>query len=134
MTCWLVPQCILLPLSAAEVSKAILIVSFIGSQFSVRSGGRNANVGFSSVGEEGILIDLARLNEVTLSSDGTLAGIGPGNRWGRVYDILGASGKTAVGGRANDVGVGGFLLGGGLSYWTSIHGMAFNKVVNYEVR
>ncbi|KAF3067391.1 Bifunctional solanapyrone synthase [Daldinia childiae] len=133
VTCWLTPQCILQPQSALDVSNAILISSFLGSQFSVRSGGHNPNIGFSSIGQEGMLIDLARLNEVTLSSDGKLAAIGPGNRWGRVYEILSSSGKMIVGGRANDIGVGGFFLGGGLSYWSSIYGMAFTKVVNYEV-
>lgn len=134
MTCWLTPQCVLQPETALDVSNAILISSFLGSQFAVRSGGHNPNVGFSSIGNEGILIDLARLNDVSMSSNGTLAAIGPGNRWGRVYEKLSAHGKMAVGGRANDIGVGGLLLGGGLSYWSSIHGMAANKVVNYEVR
>lgn len=133
MTCWLKPQCILQPESALDVSKAILISSFLGSQFSVRSGGHNPNIGYSNIGKEGILIDLALLNEVVLSPDGKVAAIGPGNRWGRVYKALSSSGKMAVGGRANDIGVGGLLLGGGLSFWSSIHGMAFTKVVNYEV-
>ncbi|KHN93732.1 FAD-binding, type 2 [Metarhizium album ARSEF 1941] len=110
----------------------MLILTFLGGQFSVRSGGHNPNIGFSSIGQEGMLIDLARLNDVALSPDGTLASIGPGNRWGRVYKTLSSSGKMAVGGRANDIGVGGLLLGGGLSYWSSIYGMAFTKIVNYE--
>jgi len=111
----------------------MLLTSFTGSRFAIRSGGHNPNVGFSSVGSEGLLIDLSRLDGVSLSPDGSHAAIGPGNRWGRVYQILASDGRMAVGGRANDIGVGGFLLGGGLSYWSSIHGMAFNKVVNYEV-
>ncbi|PVI05735.1 FAD-binding domain-containing protein [Periconia macrospinosa] len=133
MTCWLSPKCIFQPESAMEVSKAMLITSFLGSQFAVRSGGHNPNVGFSNVGSEGVLFDLSKLNDVSLTSDGNHVSIGPGNRWGRVYQILASSGKMVIGGRANDIGVGGLLLGGGLSYWSSIHGMAFNKIVNYEV-
>lgn len=133
MTCWLTSNCILQPDSALDVSKAVLISSFLGSKFSVRSGGHNPNFGFSSIGKEGMLIDLSRLNDVTLSPDGTRAAVGPGSRWGSVYKTLSSSGKMAVGGRANDIGVGGLLLGGGLSYWSSIHGLASTKVINYEV-
>lgn len=133
MTCWLQSQCILQPESAIDVSKVVLISSYLGNNFSVRSGGHNPNIGFSSIGQDGILVDLAQLNDITLSADGTIASIGPGNRWGRVYETLGDSGLSAVGGRANDIGVGGYLLGGGLSYWSSIYGMAFDMIVNYEV-
>lgn len=80
-----------------------------------------------------MLIDMAKLNQVTIADPGKdIASIGPGNRWGKVYETLSAAGKMAVGGRANDIGVGGLLLGGGLSYWSSIHGLASSKVVNYE--
>lgn len=133
MTCWLTPQCIFQPESAIDVSKVMLITSFVGSQFAIRSGGHNPNVGFSSIGSEGLLFDLSQLDSISLSPDGSRAAIGPGNRWGRVYEVLGSQGKMAVGGRANNIGVGGLLLGGGLSYWSSIHGMAFNKIINYEV-
>lgn len=133
MTCWLQSQCILQPESTVDVSKVVLISSYLGSNFSVRSGGHNPNIGFSSIGQDGILVDLAQLNDITLSADGTIASIGPGNRWGRVYETLGDSGLSAIGGRANDIGVGGYLLGGGLSYWSSIYGMAFDMIVNYEV-
>ncbi|KAL5114029.1 hypothetical protein ACEQ8H_008085 [Pleosporales sp. CAS-2024a] len=96
-------------------------------------GGHNPNVGFSSVGSEGVLIDLAKMDKISLATNGTVASIEPGNRWGRVYRTLSLQDKMAVGGRANDIGVGGLLLGGGLSYWSSIHGMACTKVVNYEI-
>jgi FAD/FMN-containing dehydrogenase len=133
MTCWLTPQCVLQPETALDVSKAVLIVTFLRAQFSVHSGRHNPNIGFSSIGSEGILINLAKLNEMSLTANGTLATIGPGNRWGKVYESLSSHGKMAVGGRANDIGVGGLLLGGGLTYWSSIHGMASTKVIYYEV-
>ncbi|KAK8036503.1 FAD-binding domain-containing protein [Apiospora marii] len=130
MTCWLSPQCILQPESSLDVSRALLISTFLGSHFSVRSGGHNPNIGFSSIGSEGMLIDMAKLDQVTVPQPGgSIASIGPGNRWGKVYETLSAAGRMAVGGRANDIGVGGLLLGGGLSYWSSIHGLACSKVV-----
>lgn len=64
--------------------------------------------------EGGITIDLVRLDGIELSEDGETASIGPGNRWGKVYEFLEERGRVVVGGRVSNVGVGGFLLGGEL--------------------
>jgi FAD/FMN-containing dehydrogenase len=94
------------------VSKTIRIIQYFQVKFAVRSGGHSPNPGFSSVGEGGILIDLQRLNNITLSSDKTVATVGPGGRWGDVTSVLGAQGATVIGGRIPSVGVGGLILGG----------------------
>ena len=60
----------------------------------------------------GITIDLKHLNGITLSEDQETASIGPGNRWGDVYEKLEPKGLTVIGGRVSNVGVGGFMLGG----------------------
>ena len=53
-------------------------------------------------------------------------------RWQEVYDFLDARGFRAIGGRVGSIGSG-LLLGGGLSYFSSVHGWAANNVVNYEI-
>jgi hypothetical protein len=73
-----------------------------------------ANPGFASVDQRGVLIDLQGLQTLALESDGTL-NVGIGNHWVDVYGALDSHGLGAVGGRHNDVGVAGFLLGGELS-------------------
>jgi FAD/FMN-containing dehydrogenase len=60
----------------------------------------------------GITIDLRYLNGIELSEDQETASIGPGNKWGDVYEVLEPKGLTVVGGRVSHVGVGGFMLGG----------------------
>jgi FAD/FMN-containing dehydrogenase len=98
----------------------------------------------------GITIDLKYLNGITLSDDQETANIGPGNRWGDVYEKLEPKGLTVVGGRVTDVGVGGFMLGGkstqdswrrsltvdqgGISFLSRFHGWASDNVRNFEVR
>lgn len=115
------------------MSKAIKTLSFLYTKFAVRSGGHSPNPGFSSIGSEGVLIELSNLNQVTLSSDNSVASIGPGQRWGTVYEALDASGVTVIGGRIPSVGVGGLILSGGLSHFSAQFGLAADNVKNFEV-
>jgi FAD/FMN-containing dehydrogenase len=66
--------------------------------------------------EQGITIDLSRLNQVTPSKDLSTVTIGPGNRWANVYLKLDALGIAIGGGRVATVGAGGLTLGGIASY------------------
>ncbi|GAP89749.1 putative FAD binding domain-containing protein [Rosellinia necatrix] len=131
--CWFEPQCIIQPASAQDVSKAMLIVTYLGTKFAIRSGGHNPNPGFAGIGEEGVLLDMSHMTDVTLSKDGSVASLAPGIRFGAVDTALNAKGKTVHGGRINYVGVGGYLLGGGLTYFNSKYGLAADNIVNYEV-
>lgn len=60
----------------------------------------------------GVQIDLVNLSDVSLSEDKTSAFLGPGARWGKVYDTLTPLGYTVAGGRDSTVGVGGLMVGG----------------------
>jgi FAD/FMN-containing dehydrogenase len=110
-TCWKSPVCVIQPKTTSQVSQALKIVSFLRIPFAVRSGGHSPNPGWASL-ESGILIDLAELNGMTISEDRKTFSVGPGARWGQVYDFLDPYDVTVVGGRVPQVGVGGLLLGG----------------------
>jgi hypothetical protein len=88
------------------VSTSIPFIDFFQVEFLVGSGGHSPNPGWSSVGSEGILLDLQRLDSVTLSS------LGPGGRWNNAMTVLNAQGVSIEGGRLGQVGVGGLLLSG----------------------
>lgn len=47
----------------------------------------------------GVTIDLQALNDVTLSADKSLAHVGGGSRWGKVYKTIVPEGKAILGGR-----------------------------------
>jgi FAD/FMN-containing dehydrogenase len=81
----------------------------------VKSGGHAAFAGASSI-ENGILVNLAKLNEVTLSGDRKTTRVGAGNVWSDVYEVLDPLGVSVVGGREAGVGVGGLTLGGRLMF------------------
>lgn len=105
------PACIFQPRAAVDVSVALIILQFTHCPFAVKSGGHGKFQGESSI-SNGVTIDLAKLNHISVEDDGAAVRIGPGNRWHDVYSALEPLGLTAVGGRAMTVGVGGFLLGG----------------------
>ncbi|KAL2112238.1 hypothetical protein VUR80DRAFT_8193 [Thermomyces stellatus] len=87
---------------------------------------------FSSV-SGGPLISTERLNEVSLDKEAETVRVGPGNRWEDVIGALDGTGYTVPGGRVGHVGVGGLLLGNGLSYLSAQYGWAANSVVEYEL-
>jgi FAD/FMN-containing dehydrogenase len=79
--------------------------------FAVKGGGHSTNPGFSST--SGVEIALSRFNSTKLNvNDGTVE-VGPGLTWDQVYETLGPTGVTVVGGRIPGVGVAGLTLGGG---------------------
>lgn len=117
-----IPACVFFPSCAEEVSAAIIA---IGKQpnasFALKSGGHNWNRGFSST-DGGVLISFRpNLQSTVLAPDGKTAKVGPGSRWLEAMHVLNQSNKTVVVGRVGDVGVGGFLLQGGISYLSAQH-------------
>lgn len=52
------------------------------------------------------------LNQVTVDASLGIASLGPGGRWGDVYEALDPYGVSVIGGRIPHVGVGGLILGG----------------------
>lgn len=109
------PSCILFPESTQELADIVAIIRDNNETFAVKSGGHSPNDHFASV-DGGPLISTARLNQVTLNAAEGKVRVGPGNRWENVADALDGTGWNAVGGRIGNVGVGGLLLGGNLSF------------------
>jgi FAD/FMN-containing dehydrogenase len=74
------------------------------------------------------------MNHSTYHPQSKVASVEPGARWKNVYrDLLDNSNVMVTGGRDGGVGVGGYTLGGGVSYYTGLNGFACDTVVNYEV-
>ncbi|CZR54640.1 uncharacterized protein PAC_04524 [Phialocephala subalpina] len=132
-TCWLPAACIVKLHNTLEVALALKIVTFFQCKFAVRGAGHNSNPGCSSVGKDGVLLDLSEMNEVVLSDDREVASIGPGATWDGVYEVLEKDEKTVVGGRASGVGVGGLVTGGGMSHFSNCWGMVCDNVKSFEV-
>ncbi|KAK8123753.1 FAD-binding domain-containing protein, partial [Apiospora kogelbergensis] len=127
------PWAIAQPRTTDEVSRTVkAIVAVPGAQFAIRSGGHMFWPGASNI-TEGVTIDLGRLKKTTYDPATKLASVQPGARWNDVYPVVEREGVMVTGGRVGDVGVGGYLTGGGLSFHNCRTGLACDSVVRYEV-
>jgi FAD/FMN-containing dehydrogenase len=110
----------------------VLTVQVTQCQFAVKSGGHATFAGASNI-DGGMTIDLINLNKVDVSQDGTETSVGPGNTWYDVYSKLEVLCLSVIGGRVSAIGVGGFTLGGGISFFSGRYGWGCDNVNTYEV-
>ncbi|KAL8745173.1 MAG: hypothetical protein Q9190_002676 [Brigantiaea leucoxantha] len=101
-------------------------------QFAIRSRGHTQWEGANNI-QDGVTIDLMFLKGVKLDEAIETIDIGPGARWKEVYVELKKTGRIVAGGRNGTVGVGGFLLGRGNTFFTGQRGFACDDVISYEV-
>lgn len=126
------PTCIVRPKNTEEVSRALEAIVQAKQKFAVRSGGHAPSVGASSI-SEGITIDLGLLDQIAYDETTEMVTIGPGQKWKQVYKELQKWDRTVAGSRDGNVGVGGFLLGGGYSWITARKGWGCDNVLAYKV-
>jgi FAD/FMN-containing dehydrogenase len=102
------PACVLFPFTAEEVSYAVRQLNkYPNTQFALKSGGHNFNAGVSST-NGGVLISFnEKLSSVTRPASGVSFEVGPGARWGNVYEIAAKTNYVVVGGRLANIGVAG---------------------------
>lgn len=105
------PQCFVQVKRASSIAIAITLSRVTQCPFAIRSGGHSDVPGASNV-EDGVTIDMSKLNEVTVAADEKTVYVGSGAKWGDVYQVLDALELAIIGGRAASVGVGGLTLGG----------------------
>lgn len=131
-TARLKPACIVRPRSPSEVSTTVKALVDANEKFAIRSGGHATSAGVSNI-EDGVTIDLSLLSHIEFDEKSETVRIGPGNTWKQVYKELQKQNRVVAGSRDGNVGVGGFLLGGGYSWITACEGWGCDNVVAYEV-
>jgi FAD/FMN-containing dehydrogenase len=124
------------PKTAEEVSTIVKVLTDASllkpCRFAVRSGGHTPIPGSNNV-DDGVTIDLLYMNSTTYNTDTKVASILPAARWGSVYQTLEPLRRMVAGGRGSTVGVGGFLLGGGISHFAPRVGLSCDNVVNFQI-
>lgn len=73
------------------------------------------------------------MNTTSYNATTKVASIGPGATWQSVYELLAPAGVTVAGGRAGGIGAGGFITGGGNSFFSTSHGWACDNIQAFEV-
>lgn len=132
-TAWKLPTCIVLPTTTAETQEVVKILVANNVSFAIRSGGHSPNP-FDANINDGVLISTEMLNnQVSYDPSTNSVSFGTGLRWDTVYSALDPYNVTLVGGRVMTVGVGGLILGSGLSYLSDLYGMVCDNVLSFEV-
>lgn len=128
------PACRFYPEKNRHIQEAladIIIPNHVS--IAVVSGGQSSVRGASNV-EGGITFDLERFKEINFFLDaGKEVWLGVGNRWEDVYEVLQPSNLTVAGSRYGKAGVGGHVLGGGLSWFANHRGWACDDVTELEL-
>jgi FAD/FMN-containing dehydrogenase len=117
--------------SAADVSRAVLYARDQGLEIAVR-GGAHSTGGASGV-DDGLVIDLSLLNEVTVDPIAKLARAGGGALLGRLDEAAQEYGLATPAGMVSHTGVGGLTLGGGMGWLTRKHGLSIDNLAGVEI-
>lgn len=87
----------------------------------------------ANINSSGVLLSTFGLSQLQLSKDHSTVNVGPGNRWVDVYKYTEPYGLSTVGGRLGIVGVPGYIIGGGVSFFSNEYGWASANVVSFTV-
>jgi FAD/FMN-containing dehydrogenase len=123
----IIVQCV----DVTDVAHAVRFAKRHNAQLSVRAGGHNA-AGFA-ICDGGVLIDLTRLNGVTVDPSRKTAIAGGGATFAGYDSVTGAVGLGSTGPIISMVGVGGYTLGGGVGWLHRKLGLACDNLVSAQV-
>lgn len=125
------PTLIVRAASTNDVARAVGFASSEGLPVAVRGGGHSV-AGFSTC-DDGIVIDLAQLNEVRVDIDSRRASARGGTTW-RTFDAATQShGLATTGGLVSSTGIGGFTLGGGIGHLVRKFGLTCDNLTSVEM-
>ena len=125
------PAGIALPQSADDVSDVVRSSAADGKRVAAQSTGHNA-LPLGSLANT-VLLRTAGLGGVEIDDDAGKVRVGAGVLWGDVVPRASEFGLAALHGSAPNVGVAGYTLGGGVSFYSRKHGLACNRVTAIDL-
>jgi FAD/FMN-containing dehydrogenase len=125
------PALVVRAASTEDVSRAVRFAQSEGRPIAVR-GGAHSVAGFSTC-DDGIVIDLAQLNDVQVDLDSRRARAGGGATW-KIFDTATQRhGLATTGGLISSTGIGGFTLGGGIGHLVRKYGLTCDNLLSVEL-
>ncbi len=115
----------------ADVMAAVNFVRSTGLAVAIRGGGHNGP-GLSLV-DDGLVIDLSAMKEVSVNAQAKTVRVAGGCVWGDVDHATHPFGMAVPSGFISTTGVGGLTLGGGIGYLTRQYGLTIDNLLAAEV-
>jgi FAD/FMN-containing dehydrogenase len=118
----------------ADVADVMAAVKFGREQkllVAIRCGGHNA--GGLGVCDDGLVIDLSRMNYIRVDPEKKTAQVGGGALWRDVDHATHAFGLAVPSGIISTTGVAGLTLGGGMGYLTRRYGLTIDNLLAVEM-
>ncbi|KAI8626715.1 6-hydroxy-D-nicotine oxidase [Xylariaceae sp. FL1651] len=145
-TCWTSAASYVQPMIETKFAPLIDWIVEENAVFAIRGCGRSPNPGFSSAEKTALVIHMQPMyyskrwrdpptndNSPHSLKDGSTMKVVAGATWGEVYSFLEEHGLCAMGARDPNVGVDGFLLGGGYPIFPNLHGTGADCVKTFEI-
>jgi len=114
-----------------DVRAAVELARTSGLPTAVRGGGHS--VAGKSLCDDGIVIDLRRMNSVSIDPEARTATVGGGATMSDLDRGTEPHGLATTGGRVSTTGVGGFTLGGGAGWLDRKLGLACDRMLSVEL-
>ncbi|MEX0780822.1 MAG: FAD-binding oxidoreductase [Balneolales bacterium] len=114
-----------------DVIKAVQFGRDNGLEIAVRSGGHS--VAGKSLTDGGLVIDLRRMNTVSVNAEERTATVSGGATMGDFDRATQPFGLATTGGRVSTTGVGGYTLGGGDGWLARKMGLACDNLISAEL-
>lgn len=127
------PAAVAVPHSAEEIALVVRAARAAGLRVAPQSTGHAAWTLASSPFDDVVLVSLAEFTGVTVDPAARTARILGGTQWREVVEAAAPHGLTAPHGSAGQVGVVGYTLNGGVSFYGRRHGLAVNGVRAVEL-
>lgn len=108
------PIAVVLAETDSHVLQAVQLANKLDCRVSVRSGGHSWAAW--SVRDNAVLIELGKLKHISVDKEAMIASVSPSTTGQMLNDALSAEGLMFCGGHCPDVGLGGFLLQGGMGW------------------
>ncbi len=125
------PESIVQCEDARDVVEAVNFARENGVRVSVRGGGHNGP-GLALV-DDGLVIDLSKMNSVQVDPEARTVRVGGGAVWREVDQATHAFGMATPSGVIGSTGVGGLTLGGGHGYLTRKYGLTVDNLLEADV-
>jgi FAD/FMN-containing dehydrogenase len=114
-----------------DVARTVRFCASEGLLMAVR-GGSHSIAGFSTC-DDGVVIDLGAMTDVSVDRAARLGRAGGGTTWATFDAATQAHGLATTGGLVSSTGLGGFALGGGIGHLVRAYGLTCDNLVGAEV-